>query len=135
MTHNIIQAIIFDLDGVITDTAEYHFLAWKRLADEQGLPFTRQDNEHLRGVSRRESLARLLKGVPVSKEQAGEMIARKNGYYRQFLTQVTPADLLPGVPELLTEIRAAGMKTALASASRNAPDVSPSLTFKICLIH
>ena len=86
MTNNIIQAVIFDLDGVITDTAEYHFLAWKRLADEEDLPFTRQDNEHLRGVSRREPLARLLKGVSVSEEQAGEMMARKNGYYREFLT-------------------------------------------------
>lgn len=118
-----IGAIIFDLDGVITDTAEYHFLAWKKLADEQGLPFTRADNEALRGLSRRDSLNRLLKGYPVSEEQAHEMMARKNGYYRDMLSSITPADLLPGVAHLLGEIRSAGIKIAIASASRNAPDV------------
>ena len=63
-----IRAFIFDLDGVITDTAEYHFLSWKKLADEEGLPFTREDNEQLRGVSRRESLLRLLKGETAGHE-------------------------------------------------------------------
>ena len=118
-----IRGIIFDLDGVITDTAEYHFLAWKRLADEERIEFTRAENEALRGVSRRASLAKLLKGRVVTDNQAEEMMARKNGYYQTFLANITPADLLPGVQELLTEIRAAGCKTAIASASRNAPDV------------
>jgi beta-phosphoglucomutase len=118
-----IRAIIFDLDGVITDTAEYHFLAWKKLADEEGLPFTRADNEALRGLSRRDSLNRLLRGRSVPEELATAWMARKNGYYREMLSAVTPNDLLPGVADLLTEIRVAGIKIAIASASRNAPDV------------
>ncbi|GAB4580872.1 MAG: hypothetical protein Fur0022_36160 [Anaerolineales bacterium] len=119
----LIRAILFDLDGVITDTAEFHYLAWKRLADEEGLPFTRADNEALRGVSRRESLNLLLKGTPIPEEKAEELMARKNGYYRDMLANLSPADLLPGVADLLAEARAAGIKTALASASRNAPEV------------
>lgn len=67
-----IRAFIFDLDGVITDTAEFHYLAWKRLADEEGIIFTREDNEQLRGVSRRESLNRMLKGRPVEPEELSE---------------------------------------------------------------
>lgn len=119
----LVKAIIFDLDGVLTDTAEYHFRAWKRLADEEDIPFTRQDNEKLRGVSRRASLALLLDGRSVSEEQAEEMMARKNNYYREFLQDISPADILPGALELLEEIRAAGIKVAIASASKNAPDV------------
>jgi beta-phosphoglucomutase len=119
----LIQAFIFDLDGVITDTAEYHYRAWKRLADEEGLPFRREDNEALRGVSRRESLMLLLKGrvYPEAKLQA--MMARKNGYYLEFVKEITSRDLLPGAKELLGELRAAGYKTALGSASKNAGEV------------
>jgi kojibiose phosphorylase len=117
------QAVIFDLDGVITDTAEYHFLAWKKLADEEGLPFTRADNEALRGVSRRDSLDLLLKGRPISEQMADDWMARKNGYYREMLTSISPQDLLPGVEALLDALRAAGVRTAIASASRNAPQV------------
>ncbi len=119
----LIKGVIFDLDGVITDTAEYHFLAWKQLADEEGLDFTRQDNEALRGVSRRESLARLLKGRPIDEETAQAWMARKNGYYRRFLSRISPADLLPGVSDLLDELQQAGILVAVASASRNAPEV------------
>lgn len=118
-----VHALLFDLDGVITDTAEFHYLAWKRLADEEGLPFTRADNDALRGVSRRESLNLLLKGKPLPDAQAEALMARKNGYYRDMLHTLTPADALPGVVTLLAEARAAGIKTAVASASKNAPDV------------
>src|SRR3970040_323836 len=100
-----IQAFIFDLDGVITDTAEYHYRAWKRLADEEGLPFTREDNEALRGVSRRESLMLILKGRVYPEEKIQEMMARKNVYYLEFVKDVSPRDLLPGAKELLEEIR------------------------------
>jgi beta-phosphoglucomutase len=118
-----IRAFIFDLDGVITDTAEYHFRAWKRLADDEGLPFTRADNEALRGVSRRDSLLLILKGHPYPEDRLEDMMARKNAYYRESLHAITPRDLLPGARELLEEIRAAGLKTALGSASRNAGEV------------
>ena len=115
-----LNAVIFDLDGVITDTAEYHFLSWQRLAEEEGLTFTREDNEHLRGVSRRESLNLLLKGRPVSEETAEALMTRKNSYYATLIEAVTPADLLPGVAELLAELDAAAIPYAIASASKNA---------------
>jgi beta-phosphoglucomutase len=122
-----LKGFIFDLDGVITDTAEYHFRAWKRLADEEGIPFTREDNEQLRGVSRRESLRRLLKGRVIDEATATLWMDRKNGYYTAFLSTMTPQDLLPGAREFLEASRAAGMKVGLASASRNARPVLDSL--------
>jgi beta-phosphoglucomutase len=118
-----IQAFIFDLDGVITDTAEYHYRGWKRLADEEGLPFTREDNEHLRGVARRESLMLIIKDRVYPEAKTQEMMERKNNYYLEFIREITPRDLLPGAKELLEEIRAAGLKNALGSASKNAGDV------------
>lgn len=122
-----IAAVIFDLDGVLTDTAEYHFQAWKRLAAEEGISFTREDNELLRGVSRRQSLELLLKGRPVSEDRAQEMMARKNAYYQELIKQITPADLLPGVADLLAELRATGLKIAVASVSKNARTVLDGL--------
>ncbi len=115
-----VRGFIFDLDGVLTDTAEYHFLAWKRLAEEEGIPFTREDNEQLRGVSRRESLRRLLKGREIPEEVAQAWMERKNRYYQEHIRQITPADVLPGVLPLLREIRESGRKIAVASASKNA---------------
>ena len=120
---HLIKAFIFDLDGVITDTAEYHYRGWKRLADEEGLPFTREDNEHLRGVSRRESLMLILKDRVYSEEKIREMMERKNGYYLEFIKEISPHDLLPGAKELLEELRAAGLRNALGSASKNAGEV------------
>ncbi len=114
-----ISAFIFDLDGVLTDTSELHFLAWKRLADEEGIPFTRQDNEALRGVSRRESLRRLLKGRSVTEEQALEMMERKNRYYRRMLSELSPANLLPGAVKFVENARNRGIKVAVASVSKN----------------
>lgn len=87
---------IFDLDGVITDTAEYHYQAWKQLADEENIPFTRQDNEALRGVPRRRSLELLLKGRVFPEDKLVEMETRKNNYYQALLENITPGDLLPG---------------------------------------
>lgn len=122
-----VKAVIFDLDGVITDTAEYHFLSWKRLADEEGLPFTRDDNERLRGVSRRESLLLLLKDRPLSETVIEEMMARKNSYYAEMIQHVSPADLLPGVADLLAELDSRGVPYAIASASKNARAVGERL--------
>ena len=118
-----IKGFIFDLDGVLTDTAEYHFRGWKRLADELGIPFTTEDNEALRGIPRRESLLLILKEREFSEEQILEMMERKNRYYLEFIHDITPRDVLPGARELLEEIRVAGMKSALGSASKNAAEV------------
>jgi len=114
------KAIIFDLDGVLTDTSEFHYKAWKRLADEEGIPFTHQENdEHLRGVSRRESLMYIIRGRNYSEAQIQEMMDRKNRYYIEMMESMTPNDLVAGGRELLAEIREAGIKVAIASASKN----------------
>ena len=118
-----IKAFLFDLDGVLTDTSEFHYLSWQRLADEEGLAFSREDNEALRGISRRESLAILLKGRPISEETAQVWMERKNSYYVELVEQMSPGDLLPGAMNLLQELRAAGIKIAVASSSKNAPHV------------
>lgn len=118
-----IRGFIFDLDGVLTDTAEYHYRGWQRLADEEGIPFTRDDNEHLRGVSRRNSLMLILGDRVLPEEKLQEMMERKNRYYLEFIQEISPRDLLPGAQELLEEIRAAGLKSALGSASKNAGEV------------
>jgi beta-phosphoglucomutase len=114
------KAIIFDLDGVLTDTSEYHYQAWKHLADDEGIPFTHEENDaHLRGVGRRDSLTYLLKGRKVSDEQFEEMMDRKNRYYTELIKNMSPKDVVPGGVALLKEIRQAGIKTAIASASKN----------------
>jgi beta-phosphoglucomutase len=114
-----IKAVIFDLDGVITDTSEYHYRAWKRLADEEGIPFNRDDNDKLRGVSRSECLKILLNGKQVSAEQFQEMMDRKNEYYVELLRQMTSENILSGAKEIVLEIKKRGIKTAIASVSKN----------------
>jgi beta-phosphoglucomutase len=114
------KAILFDLDGVLTDTSEYHYQAWKHMADEEGIPFTREENDkYLRGVGRRDSLLYLLKGRKVSEAQMQEMMDRKNRYYTELIKKMSPKEVVPGGISLLKEIRQAGIKTAIASASRN----------------
>ncbi|MBL8166220.1 MAG: beta-phosphoglucomutase [Anaerolineae bacterium] len=122
-----IRALIFDLDGVITDTAEFHYRSWKRLADEEGIPFTREDNEALRGVSRRESLNRMLKGRSIDEETAQAWMTRKNEYYLAHLDELTPAHRLPGVTRLLEDARHIGLRLGLGSASKNARSVLEKL--------
>ncbi len=124
-----LKGFILDLDGVITDTAEYHFQGWKRLAEEEGIEFTREDNEQLRGVSRSRSLELLLgdKIDDYTEEEFQEMMDRKNGYYQELLEQMTEDDLLPGARELMDEIKERGFKIAVASASRNTMRVLKSL--------
>jgi beta-phosphoglucomutase len=118
-----IKGFIFDLDGVLTDTAEFHYRGWKRLADELDISFTREDNEALRGIPRRESLMLILRQRQYPEEQIQEMLERKNNYYLGLIQTIGPDDLLPGARKLLEEIRTAGLKSALGSASRNAPEV------------
>jgi len=122
-----ILGVIFDLDGVLTDTAEFHYQSWQRLADEEGLPFNRQANEALRGVSRRQSLLAIVGDRPFSEAKLQEMMDRKNRYYVESIQNITPADLLPGAATLLDELRQAGIKIAIASASKNARPVVAKL--------
>ena len=118
-----LKALICDLDGVIVDTAEFHYQAWKQLADEEGLPFDRAANEHMRGVPRRESLLMLLKGRQVEEARMQELMDRKNRYYQARLAQITPQDLLPGVESLFFLLEQANVRLAIASASHNAASV------------
>ncbi|MFM5979385.1 MAG: beta-phosphoglucomutase [Sphaerospermopsis kisseleviana] len=115
-----IQGVIFDLDGVLTDTAEYHYQAWQRLADEEGILFSRQANEALRGISRRASLMLIIGNKRYSDTQIQEMMERKNNYYVELIENITPDNLLPGAVSLLDDLRQAGLKIALGSASKNA---------------
>lgn len=121
-----IRAIIFDLDGVIVSTDDFHYLGWKRLADEEGIYFDRQINERLRGVSRMESLAILLErsNRDYSDSEKVQLAERKNTYYRDFLrTELSPANILPGVREFLADCKARGVLTAIGSSSRNSPTI------------
>ena len=128
------KAMIFDLDGVLTDTSEYHYLAWKHLADDLGIPFTEQENdEHLRGVSRRESLMYIIRGRQYTEAQIEEMMDRKNHYYNELIKNMSPKDLVPGGRELLQQIRDAGIKIAIASGSKNARTVLDCLDIMSCL--
>lgn len=125
MEKNKLKAVIFDLDGVITDSARYHYLAWKKLADELDIPFDEVYNEKLKGVSRMESLELILKNGNASgnytESQKIAMAEKKNDYYKELIKQITPADILPGIQEFLEELKAEGIHTALASVSKNAP--------------
>jgi beta-phosphoglucomutase len=120
-----IKACIFDLDGVIVDTAVYHFKAWKRLADELGINFTEHDNERLKGVSRVRSLEIILElgGVTKTEAEQQELATRKNTWYVEMINRMTPAEILPGAKEFLETCRAAGIKTALGSASKNSSTI------------
>ena len=120
-----IKACIFDLDGVIVDTAVYHYKAWKRLADELGINFTEHDNERLKGVSRVRSLEIILElgGITKTPEEQQELATRKNTWYVEMINRMTPAEILPGAKEFLETCRAAGIKTALGSASKNSSTI------------
>ncbi|HJS16687.1 MAG TPA: beta-phosphoglucomutase [Rheinheimera sp.] len=117
-----IQAFIFDLDGVLTDTAEYHFLAWQQLATQLGIEFSRADNELLKGVDRMGSLELILQlgQKQLSQDEKLTLAEQKNTEYLKLVESMSPADLFPGVLPLFSSLKAAGVKTALASASKNA---------------
>jgi beta-phosphoglucomutase len=117
-----IKACLFDLDGVIVDTAKYHYIAWKELANELGFDFTEHDNERLKGVSRMASLEILLEigGIALPEDKKVELATRKNDRYVEYITKMEPNEILPGAKEFLMELRQNGIKTALGSASKNA---------------
>jgi beta-phosphoglucomutase len=118
-----IAACIFDLDGVIVDTARYHFLAWKRLTDQLGIHFTEEDNERLKGVSRMSSLEIIL-GIgnrKVNERQKQEYATLKNSWYIDYISKMTPDDVLPGCLTFIEELRNANVRVAIGSASKNTP--------------
>jgi beta-phosphoglucomutase len=117
------RACIFDLDGVVVDTAKYHFMAWKRLADDLGIVFTLKDNERLKGVSRMASLEIILEigekqFTPLEKQ---DMAALKNKWYIEYISRMTPDEILPGTLEIINELRRNNIRIALGSASKNTP--------------
>lgn len=112
-----IKGLIFDLDGVIADTHEFHYLSWKRLADEEGLAFTHDDNEAIRGLTREASLDYVLGMRKVTAAEAVALMERKNRYFHESMSHIQP---MPGVVALLDELPAAGLRTGIASSSRNA---------------
>ena len=129
-----IRAAIFDLDGVLVDTAKYHYLAWCRLAQELGFAFSRNDNERLKGVSRMRSLEILLETGGMSGRftsgQMAEMAERKNGWYVEYIMHMDASEILPGAAECLRGFRELGVKTALGSASKNAGMILDNLKLR-----
>lgn len=121
------RAVIFDLDGVLTDTAEYHYLGWQRLADEEDIAFDRAANEALRGVSRHDSLRQLLGDRDVDDAAFAELMERKNRYYLDYLQSMSPADAIPGAVSLVIDAKRRGLKVAIGSSSKNAAFVLEAL--------
>ncbi|MBC1500191.1 beta-phosphoglucomutase [Listeria weihenstephanensis] len=126
-----LEAVIFDLDGVITDSAHFHYLAWKQLAADIDIEIDEAFNETLKGISRMDSLDLILakdgRENDFTLEQKEELAAKKNAHYVELLKDLSPADILPGIKPLLDAIRAANLKIALASVSKNAPMVLAAL--------
>lgn len=122
-----IKAVIFDLDGVITDTAKYHYEAWKKIADELGIPFDIEYNEKLKGVSRMESLCLILDNGPgrdsLTLEEKNELCERKNEIYKELIGALKPSDILPGINEFISELKKDHILIGLASVSKNAPEI------------
>jgi beta-phosphoglucomutase len=116
------KAFIFDLDGVIVDTAKYHFLAWQKLAQELGIEFTPEHNEELKGVSRVRSLDIILElgGVTASQEDKNKWLIEKNEDYLSYLVTIDESEILPGVLPVLKYLKDNGQLIALGSASKNA---------------
>ena len=125
------KGFAFDLDGVITDTAKFHYVAWKELADSIGITIDLQFNEQLKGISRMDSLERILayggKENDYTAEQKEEMAADKNANYVKLLDNLSPADLLPGVKAFLDAAKEMNVPCSLASASKNAPFILKKL--------
>tara|TARA_B100000768_G_scaffold123013_1_gene113799 strand:+ start:3134 stop:3802 length:669 start_codon:yes stop_codon:yes gene_type:complete len=117
-----ISGCLFDLDGVIVDTANHHYVAWKSLADELAIPFTEVENESLKGLSRLDSLECILRlgNLEVSSNKKIELMEKKNQLYLQIVDAIGPDDILPGVKELMLELRNKGIGICLGSSSKNA---------------
>jgi beta-phosphoglucomutase len=121
----IIKGFIFDLDGVLVDTAKYHYQAWRRMANELGFDFSEKDNEQLKGVGRRDSLEKILGWgkVTLLEEEKEKLMAQKNQWYQELIKTMTPESTLPGVRKFLDSSRDMSLTLALASSSKNAPRI------------
>ncbi|MEH6533720.1 MAG: beta-phosphoglucomutase [Photobacterium frigidiphilum] len=117
-----IQGVIFDLDGVLVDTAKFHYIAWKKIADDLQLDFDLDDNEKLKGVSRKKSLDIILdlNHKVISEEEKARLLESKNNYYLALIKELDESDVLPGVKNLISQIQIQGIRIALGSASKNA---------------
>lgn len=117
-----VKACLFDLDGVIVDTAKYHYIAWKEMANELGFDFTLEDNERLKGVSRMTSLDILLSigNIEKSEEEKRLLATKKNENYLTYILKMGPEEILPGTKAFLALLQHEGIKIALGSASKNA---------------
>ncbi|MBP9925953.1 MAG: beta-phosphoglucomutase [Cyclobacteriaceae bacterium] len=120
-----IQAVIFDLDGVIIDTAHYHYIAWKRLASEFGITLTPAHNELLKGVSRLRSLEIILSlgNITLPQEQMEKLAEKKNKWFVEYIESIRPEEIYPGVLDLIHNLRKKKIKVGLASSSKNSPRV------------
>ena len=130
-----VKACIFDLDGVVVDTAIFHYQAWKRLADELGIKgFTEEENENLKGVSRQRSLEIILEigGITLDQMTKDELTEKKNGWYVELISKMTPEDVLPGVKRFFNELQRKGIKLGLASASKNARRILERVGIESC---
>ena len=127
-----LSACIFDLDGVIVDTAKYHYMAWRRLAQELGFNFSAEQNEQLKGVSRMQSLEILLKigGVKLSKSEKEAAAQKKNAWYVDYISSLKPDEILPGIINFLSDLKDHDIKIALGSASKNAGLILQRLKLK-----
>ena len=127
-----IKAVIFDLDGVIVDTAHYHYLAWKRLAAEFNIDLTPEQNESLKGVGRLESLQIILDlgGLKKTDEEKESLAARKNVWFVEYVEKIKPDEVFTGVNYMLSNLKAKGYKVALASSSKNARTVVERLNIE-----
>ena len=127
---NDIKACIFDLDGVICDTAKYHFKAWRRLANDLGSDFTEEENEKLKGVSRAESLNLILRwgGIEIHDDEEKRLLTdKKNSWYLEFIERMTPDEILPGVEKFLSDLKRRNIKIGLGSASKNSMPILEKL--------
>lgn len=124
-----IKGIIFDLDGILTDTAEYHYRSWKKPLEDIGIYFSKSDNEKLRGLSRRDSIRTIIseKKAKISKEKEEEIMDDKNKYYQYLISDLNRDDMLPGIYDILCNLKEKKYRLAVASSSRNAKIVIDSL--------
>lgn len=126
---HLFEACIFDFDGVIVDTAGFHYLSWKKLADELGFEFTEEQNEDMKGISRMDSLDVVLGigKITATQEEKIKLAKQKNDWYREYLNDIDESAILPGVLHFLQDLSEADIPFALGSASKNAGYIIPKL--------